>query len=217
VVSVLEGVKGMEYSEQPWWHPSNSNPYFTVQIGGSTDGPAYVEPFDLALRLLKSDLASAVHVRAGDLNYDHHSGGHLTHFPHLRANFELIGRFLAEMKATPIEGGKTLLDDVQVVIMSEFGRTWPMGMTCDHWPASSVCFVGGAVVPNRMIGGFDLTKGLVTGNGFMGKPVSLVDEGGDSMVRPPQSRDVVFSALHALGIPDVFLPGGPGRILGLEA
>jgi hypothetical protein len=67
-----------------------------------------------------------------------------------------------------------------------------------------------------MVGGFDLSSGPPESIGFMGKPVSLLDENGDVMQRPPWSRDVVFTALHMLGIPDVFLPGGPGQILGVQ-
>jgi hypothetical protein len=67
-----------------------------------------------------------------------------------------------------------------------------------------------------MVGGFDLSTGAPNSIGFMGKPVDLIDEAGGPMNRPPWARDIIFTALHMMGVPNVFLPGGPGRIVGVE-
>ena len=91
-----------------------------------------------------------------------------------------------------------------------------MSGSCDHWPGDAVCFAGGNTHGNRMIGGYDLSTGSPSTIGFMGKPVDLIDEAGQPMNRPPWARDTIFTALHMMGVPDVFLPGGPGRIVGVE-
>jgi hypothetical protein len=210
VVKTISGISGMGNAEVPFWSTSKSHPYFFLQVGSNHYGNPYEEPFDLALRLLKSDLCSAVHVRAGGRYFDDHSAGHKVHYPHLRGAFENIGRFLAEMKATNIGNGKTLLDDTLVLIQSEFGRTWPSGGTCDHWPATAVCFAGGGIQPNRTVGGYDFSIGKTNGIGFMGSPIYLIGEDGAPMLRAPLSIDVVYTALKLMGITDVFLPGGPG-------
>jgi len=221
VVSVLEATTGMEHLSTPYWIPSNWTP-LGVDIGGgitSDSGSPWATDFELVLKLLKSDLCSAVSMEArgsGAFYFDTHGDGHGEHFVMLRALFDVIGRMLAEMKATPISGGKTLLDDTLVLIFSEFGRTFPMSNTCDHWPANMVLFAGGNTAPNRQIGSYDTSTGPATSIGFMGTPIDVIDEGGDAATRPPRSPDVVFTALHQMGITDVFIPGGPGVIQGVE-
>jgi len=217
VVGTLQNTPGLDNSmEIPSWYNHFVYQHFFTNIGGSAYGSQYTSQFDLALKLLRSDLCSSVHVRVGDRYHDDHSSGHLTHYPYIRADFEMVGRMLAYMQMVSIGNGKTLLDDTLVLITSEFGRTWPLGGTCDHWPGDSVCFAGGNTHGNRMVGGFDLSTGAPNSIGFMGKPVSMLDENGDPMQRAPWSRDVVFTALHMMGVPDVFIPGGPGRINGVE-
>jgi hypothetical protein len=51
----------------------------------------------------------------------------------------------------------------------------------------------------------------------VGAPIALIDEGGDMVTRPPKSADIVFTALHAMGIEDFFIPGGPGEIVGVRS
>ncbi len=221
IVSVIEATPGVEHSTRPHWVPQSNWTYFGTSIGpgiNSDSGRTWLGEFELALKLLKSDLTSAISLRAPGLNgfyFDTHSSGHAPHFVQLRATFDVVGRLLGEMKATPTAGGRTLLDDTLVVFFSEFGRTWPMGRTCDHWPGNSVCFAGGNVAPNRMVGNYDLTTGPPDRIGFMGEAVALTDEGGQPMRRAPKANDVVFSALHLMGIDSVFIPGGPGVIGGL--
>ena len=217
VVSTLQSTPGLDDSmEVPSWYNHFVYKHFFTRVGGTTHGQKYTPQFDLALRLLRSDLCSAVHVRVGDRYHDDHSAGHRTHYPYIRADFENIGRMLAYMNMVSIGNGKTLLDDTLVIITSDFGRTWPLGGTCDHWPGDSVCFAGGNTHGNRMIGGYDLSTGGPTSLGFMGTSIPLLDENGDPIERPPQSRDIILTAMHMMGIPDVFLPGGPGRIVGVE-
>jgi hypothetical protein len=217
VVSILVNTPGISDDlEIPYWYNHFVYKHFFSKIGGNVVGDAHTPLFDLALRLLRSDLCSAVHVRVGDRYHDDHSDGHLTHYPQIRVDFELVGRLLAYMNMIPASGGGSLLDETLVLVVSEFGRTWPLGNTCDHWPGDSVCFAGGNTHGNRMIGRYDLSTGKPNNIGFMGDSVNLIDENGDPITRQPWIRDVVYTALHMMGIPNVFLPGGPGRIVGVQ-
>lgn len=224
VVTLLEKTPGFEHINQPGslfphW---STNGFLGYSLGSSIDTNCggLLTSMDLALKLLKSNLTSAISLRVDNGYYfDSHSDTENAHYPQLRAMLDVIGRFLGEMKNTPATGGGSLLDDTVVMICSEFGRTWNRGPGTDHWPTTSVVFAGGGssgagwLQNNRMIGGFDVAG---TTPSFGGQPIDLIDEHGQPMNRPPQSRDVVFSALDMMGI-KVFLQGGPGRIVGLGA
>jgi hypothetical protein len=221
LVTVLEQTPGWENFVPTWANPGGGPPPYGVKFGyanGGDVGSMWSDQFDVALRLLKADLTSAVSVEALGVNafyFDTHSGdlGAMDQFVNVRAVLEIIGRLLHEMKATPVAGGKTLLDDTLVVIFSEFSRTWP-GTACDHWPATSVIMAGGGIAGNRQIGTFDLE---VDSYSPLGVPIGLLDEGGQMISRAPRSSDVTFTALKVLGIEDFFIPGGPGEVVGVRA
>src|SRR5204862_3423495 len=144
-----------------FWAPASGG-HFGVDIGGfgSDDGSTWQSSFDLALRLLKSDLCTSVALDCPGVQrypFDQgHSQGHRVQFAQVRATFDIVGRLLGEMKATPgKQAGKTPLDETLVVLLSDFARTWPKsGPTSDHWPSNTVLFAGGGLNPNRMIGGY---------------------------------------------------------------
>jgi hypothetical protein len=119
------------------------------------------------------------------------------------------------MKNTPsTESSGSLLDETLVLIVSEFSRTWPRSNSCDHWPATSVAFVGGGVTPNRMIGRYRIAPGAaVSSAGFVGEDVAF----SDGSRRQPRSADVVHTALRIMGIQDFFIPGGSSEITGVRA
>lgn len=221
VVSVLEATPGWEYSDHPYWIPSNWTP-FGADLGGgvqSDAGQTWNDNFQLTLKLLKSDLCSAVSLDCrgvGNWFFDSHGNGHPLQFLQVRATMDVVGRLLGEMKRTPTGMGRTLLDDTQVVIFSEFARTWPGSNKCDHWPVTSVAFAGGATRGNRQIGNYDFTNLALSANGPNGAPVDLIDEGGDAVVRPPRSADVVHTVYHMMGIEEFFVPGGSGNIVGVR-
>lgn len=227
VVSVLERTAAVdpERDQPPPWITSNPNwGYFSSDIGpgiSSDSGGTWAPSFNLALKLLKSDLCTSVSLNCwglGHAYFDHHSAGHAVHFPLLRSAWDVIGRLLAEMKASPsTQGQGSLLDDTVVVIMSEFARTWPGSGTCDHWPITSVALAGGGVLPNRMIGGYDLSRGSPRSIGFEGLPVDLRLEGGSDGHRAPTSGDICHTVYQQLGIREFFIPGGSGEIMGLRA
>jgi hypothetical protein len=168
---------------------------------------------------MKADLASSIAINlygANTYGFDNgHNEGHLPQFGYVRGVLDVIGRFLGEMKATPTSGGRSLLDDSVVMLISDFSRTWPMSNTCDHWPTTTVPIIGGGFMPNRMVGGYDVS-GNLSAAGFVGLPIDL-DEKGQSVTRSPRSGDVLHTVLAAMGITQFFIPGGTGEVLGLRA
>jgi hypothetical protein len=228
VTTTLEHTVGFEHINQmganyPFWGDHGHLGYsLGTSVAASGGG---IEPsMDLALRLLKSDMASSISLivnpPSNGIDFDTHND-FTNHYPYLRATMEQVGRFLGELKLTPASGGGTLLDETLVLVMSEFGRTWNTHGGTDHWPATSVIMCGGGSAGagwlhnNRMIGGYDVGTASTPG-GFMGLPVELVDENALTFRRPPQSRDIVYTAMGLLGL-EQFLPGRPGKIVGLDA
>jgi hypothetical protein len=223
IISSVEAQAGWEHLPHPFWIPDNWTPYGMMHGRGtsSDSGSGYATVFDLALKLMKADVTSSISVGLrglGDFRFDNHGDGHPAQFLYNRSLLDCIGRFLGEMKATPVGGGRSLLDDTLVLVFSEFARTWPTSNSCDHWPITSTVFAGGGVHPNRMIGNYDFTGIPMGGVGPNGAPVSLVEEGeSEATSRPPKSADVIRTALECLGIEDHFIPGGAGTIEGVLA
>jgi len=222
VSSLVAATQGVQYTAKPFWAPAAGG-HFGVNIGGfgSDDGGTWSNQFDLALRLLKSDLCTSVAVDCQGVQrypFDQgHSQGHRVQFAQVRATFDVVGRLLGEMKATPgKQAGKSLLDETLVVLLSDFARTWPKsGPTSDHWPANTVIFAGGGLNNNRMIGSYAVNTADPSASGFDGVPVSVREATGDVM-RRPRSADVVTTALAVMGVTNVRIPGGNGEILGVR-
>jgi len=223
LVTILEATPGWE-SPNPHWSVGNS-PY-QVSRGRvyGDNGETWDEQFELALKLFKADVCTAINVQAAAPNgegFDIHGGGESNMkelFNRTRGVVEVIGRFLGEMKATPIGGGRTLLDDTLVVLVSEFGRSWPSINTSNgHWPFTSYIFAGGGIHTNRMIGDYALDPR--TPNNPTGVPVEV--DGGSSgvVMKAPAARDVARTIYRVMGIPDdvVEIFGGANEILGVRA
>jgi hypothetical protein len=223
VTTALEKTKGVERLSKPFWAPAGGG-YFSVDAKGfgADPGSTWDANFNLALRFLKADVATSVAVNCpgiGNYGFDNgHSQGHRVQFAQVRATFDVIGRLLGEMKATPGKApGRTLLDETLVVLLSDFSRTWPRSApTSDHWPANTVVFAGGGLQPNRMIGSYAVNTARPNAQGFDGTPVEILEATGKVM-RRPRSADVVTTALAVLGVKGVRIPGGNGEILGVRA
>ncbi len=223
VTAIVQGTMGVQYTPKPFWAPAGGG-HFGVDLGGfGTDGGGTWAPqLDLALRLLKSNLATSIAVECrGPTSYgfdNGHSQGHRVQFAEVRGTFDIVGRLLGEMKATPgSAAGKTLLDDTLVVLLSDFGRTWPKsGATSDHWPASTVIFAGGGLNANKMVGSYAVNTADPTAQGFDGAPIAIKEASG-TVMRKPRSADIVNTALAVLGITGVTIPGGSGEILGVRS
>lgn len=222
VSSLVRNTLGVQYTPKPFWAPATGG-HFAVNIGGfgSDDGSSWNSQFDLALRLLKSDLCTSVAVDCPGVQryaWDQgHSQGHRVQFAHVRATFDIVGRLLGEMKATPgKKAGKTLLDETLVVLLSDFARTWPKsGPTSDHWPSNTVIMAGGGLNANTMIGSYAVNTADPAASGFDGVPVRVQESTGEAM-RRPRSADVVTTALAVMGVTNIRIPGGNGEILGVR-
>lgn len=222
VTGIVAATPGVTYAPKPFWAPASGG-YYGVDAGGfaADSGGTWSPQFDLALRLLKSNVCTSVAIECGGVaNYgfdNGHSQGHRVQFAHVRATLEVIGRLLGEMKLTPgAKTGKTLLDETLVVIVSDFGRTWPKsGPTSDHWPSNSVIFAGGGLNANRMIGSYAVDMNDPTRQGFDGLPIPIKEASGN-VTRKPRSSDIVTTALAVMGVSGISIPGGNGEILGVR-
>jgi hypothetical protein len=212
LVTLLEKTPGTEHLRTPFWSSSTELYGGSIGNGVANDSGSLTDRFNLTLKLLKSDLTTAISLSVpgyNDMAFDTHGSPTGFHFVFLRALYETLGRFLQEMQLTPAPGKSgSLLDDTLVVIFSEFGRSWPEAS--DHWPYTSVAFVGGGVRANQMIGNYRFP-------GPTGAPVSMVDEGNLMTMRPPTSADVVHTVLKIMGVENFFIPGPHGEIAGVRA
>lgn len=222
VVSTISATPGFEHTPVPTWAPSGLR--FGIQSAGSLrNGFAGTEDFELALKLLKSDTTTAVGmalnvpIPAGGGFFDTH-GGEDYNWPWQSIVMEMIGRFVAELKATPMASGTgTLLDDTLVMVVSDFSRTWPLQGISDHWPITSTVYISGrGLAGNRQIGNYDVATKPPNSDGFEGVKIAMKDERGDTQVRSPRAHDAIFTAYHLFGI-DRFMPDGPGDIIGVRA
>lgn len=220
VTSIVQATRGIEHTPRPFWAGAGTG-HFAVDVPAfnSDGGGTWNADFDLALRLLKSNICTSVAVGArapANQSWDNgHAEGHRSQFVQVRAIFEVIGRLLGEMKATPGQkAGKSLLDETLVVVLSDFARTWPnSGPTSDHWAANSVIFAGGGIETNRMLGGYDIVDPKAVG--YDGTPLQVREDTG-VVTRVPRSADIVTTALAVLGVTGVRISGGNGEILGVR-
>ncbi|MFO0725148.1 MAG: DUF1501 domain-containing protein [Myxococcota bacterium] len=221
IVSTVTRTPGIEHLPAALpWAPSEAQLGWRIGYADAvTSGAEWMEDFDLALRLLKSDTTSCVTFKClglGNFNFDTHSANpFIPHSDNLHGALEVVGRLLIEMSLTPTSAGRTLLDDTLVVVFSEFGRTFPMSGGSDHNPYTSLLLAGGGIRGNRMIGGYDETAPSP-----IGLPLSIQEESGALASRPPRAADAASTVLALLGLQpgtDYFIPGGYGEIQGLRA
>ncbi|MFT3837302.1 MAG: DUF1501 domain-containing protein [Myxococcaceae bacterium] len=223
VVTVLQQTKGTEMliNNKPMYLSSYGNVGpFGYTFGLANFNQTQLEArMDMTLRLLKSELATAVHVSLGT-DFDTHNGtGNAFSCAHGRNIGDCVARFLGELKAAPCPGkpGKTLLDDTLVIVQSEFGRTWASkgsggyDLSDNHHPFTSCMYFGGNVASNHSVGTYQVPSGL-------GNPVNIIEENGQASTRVPRSADAVTSALRIMGLTttDFFIPGGYGEVVGLR-
>jgi Protein of unknown function (DUF1501) len=222
VAAALQKTPGVEHLPVPFWGLDTTN-YFGLRAGSLSDtGEKWNNQLGLALKFLKSDLTSSVAVGlngASDWYFDRgHTENHPRSFIQARAIFEVLGRFLGEMKATPGSyAGKSLLDDCLVLVVSDFSRTLPkFSASSDHWADNSVIMAGGGLKPNQALGGYVVpARPAAEVQGHEGQ-VMAIQESAGVVMRRPRSADVITTALALLGISGVRIPGGSGEILGVR-
>jgi hypothetical protein len=223
VANAVQLAQGVQYLQRPSWAPASGG-YFGVNYGSNVDaGTNWSDQFNLALKLLKSNVCSSVAVGLRGANNFFFDAGHTENHPksffQARIIFEVIGRLLAEMKATPgPTPQKSLLDDCVVLVISDFARTLPKASTSsDHWAANSVLIAGGGLSTNKTIGGYIVpARPPDKVIGHDGKPVAILESTG-IVNRVPRSADVITTVLSLLGVSNVRIPGGNGVIQGVAA
>lgn len=210
VVDLLEKTVGVEKlpTDIPWC-PGRGR--FGWQIGYAdfyASDSTWANEFDLALRFLKSDLATSVTFKmTPTFGFDSHfSNPYPGHSIHLRGAMESIARLMIEMKLTPSKSrpDRSLLDETLVYVTSDFGRSFPISGGSDHNPIHAAVLANGMIQGNRMVGG-------IADNG-LGAPMAIIEESGEKSMRPPSARDVAatISAVMGLTTKEAFLPGGYG-------
>jgi hypothetical protein len=217
VTAQIESQPGIEHlpAAMPW-APGESR--FGWRIGFADDvmaDGAYLSDFELILRLLKSDVCTAITMKFNTMVYlDNHSSPYAGHRDYLRGSMDVLGRFLIEMGLTPSpsDPSRSLLDETLVYVFSDFGRSFMAagqgGSGSDHNPMTSVALVGGQTQGNRMIGGYE-------GGDPNGLPVEIEEEGGEDAERPPRAQDIAATIYASMGMvanEDYFVPGGFGTI-----
>ncbi len=227
VVSAVESVTPTTLARPAFLAPYHSD--YGATFGLANGGLEMTDSCEWILRLLKSNVTSAVYANLPQHEYDSHGTNTDLGHAYARAQLDIIARLLGEMKATPSpdDANRTLYDDTVVLIQSEFNRSWAMGPTRassdgwnqgdDHNDHGSVILSGGAVAGNRQVGGFDIDamRHLIA----PGLPVSIREESGDTSERPPNIADVVATVANLFGMEpneDFFIPGGYGVIEGLR-
>lgn len=188
------------------------NPYPVYSSHGVTYveeyGASWIPQFDLALKLLRSDLCTSISLSApgpGRFFFDTHGESFYNHMNKLYVLYEVLGKFLGEMKSSG------LFSNTLVVIFSEFSRTFSAN---GHWPTTSVAMLGAGVTPNTMIGNYDV-EGKPALTDPIGLPVPLIDESNLAINRIPKSSDVCATVYDIMGVDKFFIPGGYGKIVGV--
>lgn len=216
IVAIIERTPGVEHlPERMPWMPANGRFGWSVDFDSITlHSELWESDIDLALRMLKSDMATSVSMLIhSPVDLDTHIGNpYPRHAAYLRGVMETIGRIAAEMKMTPSPSrpDRTLLDETLIYVTSEFGRSFPVSGGSDHNPMHSAVLINGLIQGNRMIGGYRDSP--------LGVPVAIREEAGDAAMRQPNARDVVATLYSCFGMEpgvDFFIPGGYGVVEGV--
>lgn len=116
----------------------------------------------VALDAMRLGLCRTAMVTVG-FGWDTHSGNQIQgdNFDSVFSDLDLL---MEAMATTPGHSAPWLLDEVTLVVMSEFGRTpRSNGMGKDHWPYTSVLMAGSGVAGGRSLG--------YTDDGLVAQPV----------------------------------------------
>lgn len=124
-------------------------------------GLEFREQTGLAKRALSSGLSRVVSMNHPKQNVLTDWDTHAVNDERQSSLYEELFRDLAELmralKSEPAPNGGTLAEITTVVVMSEMGRTPTLNASGgkDHWPYTSVLYIGPAVQGNRVVGNYD--------------------------------------------------------------
>lgn len=138
--------------------------------------------------------------------YDTHNDNNPQQANNFQQTFAGLNTIVTQLASRPgATGTGTLLDQTTVCLLSEFGRTPRLNGDAgkDHWPVTSLMFVGGGIRGGRVLGGTDTNQNLRKVDFTTGLP----DDANGLELRTPS----IGAALLALaGIdPTPILPGIP--------
>ena len=157
-----------------------------------TSGPELSEQLDLGVRALATGLSrvvSLMHPRQNSLTaWDSHSLNDLTQNELFESLFSDLSTLVAKLATTTDSDGNALADTTTIVVMSEMGRTPTLNASGgkDHWPYTSVMYIGGGFTGDRVVGSFDDEQ--------YGNPVDLMT-GEDSAAGSLLSVDIMGATL----------------------
>lgn len=126
-----------------------------------TSGSEFGEQLDLAIRALSTGLSrvvSLMHPRQNTYTaWDSHANNDSTQAMLFDSLFGELEGLMARLEGTPAPEGGSLADCTTVVVMSEMGRTPSRNGSNgkDHWPYTSVLYLGSGFTGDRVIGSFD--------------------------------------------------------------
>lgn len=122
-------------------------------------GTTFADRVDTALTCFEIGVTRAAiveHKGVYDLGWDTHAGN-IFQSRHFEQLFSDLGGLAAELAARPGLQGGSLLDEVTVVVLSDFGRhpKLNLNMGKDHWTFTSAMFFGSGIAGGRAIGAYD--------------------------------------------------------------
>ncbi len=124
-------------------------------------GLEFREQIGLATRALASGLSRVVSMNHPKQNlltdWDTHASNDERQSRLFEELFSDLSHLMGELASEPAPNGGTLAEITTVVVMSEMGRTPTMNASGgkDHWPYTSVIYIGPAVQGERVVGAFD--------------------------------------------------------------
>ena len=108
-----------------------------------------IESFALALKLLQNDVCTCINIGVG--GFDTHANQTRILEPIMNRFDHLLGTFVTQLKQA------NLLDDVLIVVYSDFGRTPKVNARNgrDHWPVGGSMLIGAGLDGGRIVGDTD--------------------------------------------------------------
>ena len=126
-------------------------------------GPEFSEQIELATRALSSGLSRVVSMNHPKQNvltdWDSHAGNDERQSSLYESLFRDLATLMQRLESEDSPSGGTLASVTTIIVMSEMGRTPTLNASGgkDHWPYTSVMYIGPAALGGRVVGAFDDT------------------------------------------------------------
>ncbi len=123
-----------------------------------TGGTSLADQAVVAVDALQKGISRCLTLAASAaFSWDTHQANDTGQSPLWEDLFSGLGQLVQMLAAAPGETEGTLLDETTICVLSEMGRTPALNTFTgkDHWPYTSVMMIGGGLIGDRVIGGFD--------------------------------------------------------------